>query len=329
MFALANGRFGDLNSGQSSAPREQLPQVATLPHGPSKPEQKGEYLSRVGLPLSLIIISAVIAPSVATAQRGTFGSEPPRFLAVDVAPPGTATLATLHSFDGTDGANPHGGLVQATNGDFYGTTLVGGANDDGTVFKITPRGKLTILYSFCSLGYPCPDGVVPEAGLVQAINGDFYGTTGGAGANGNGGTIFEITPSGALTTLYSFCSQNGCTDGSSPEAALIQATNGVFYGTTYYGGAYNSGTVFSLSVGLGHLWKHSLPPARWERQSRFWGTNLTGATSVSFNGTSAVFTVVSSSEIKTTVPTGATTGTVQVTTPGGVPSSNVPFRVRP
>jgi len=89
---------------------------------------------------------------------------------------GTPTLTTLHSFDGTDGATPVAGLVQATNGDLYGTTSSGGANDDGTVFKITPTGTLTRLHSFDGT-----DGETPVAGLVQATNGDLYGTTSSGG----------------------------------------------------------------------------------------------------------------------------------------------------
>src|ERR1017187_6131342 len=103
------------------------------------------------------------------------------------------TLTTLFSFDGTDGAVPQAGLVQATNGDLYGTTVSGGTNTNGTVFKITPGGALTTLYSFCSQTN-CTDGANPYAGLVQAANGDFYGTAYGGGANGRG-TVFKITPS--------------------------------------------------------------------------------------------------------------------------------------
>src|ERR1039457_4665679 len=123
------------------------------------------------------------------------------------------TFTTLHSFDGTDGGQPRAGLVQATNGDFYGTTAYGpncpGVGPGcGTVFKITPNGALTTLYSF---GSQSGGGTNPTAGLVQASNGDFYGTTLNGGAGGNG-TVFKITPSATLTTLYSFCSQPNCTE---------------------------------------------------------------------------------------------------------------------
>jgi uncharacterized repeat protein (TIGR03803 family) len=173
------------------------------------------------------------------------------------APP-SAKFTTLHRFTGTDGIFPEAGLVQATNGDFYGTTAGGGTNNScyegcGTVFKITPSGKLTTLYSFCSEGgRHCTDGESPQAGLVQAIDGNFYGTTVGGGANddcgtGGCGTVFKITPSGSLTTIYSFCSQSNCTDGSSPEADLVQGTDRNLYGTAELGGANGGGTVFKIS----------------------------------------------------------------------------------
>ena len=119
----------------------------------------------------------------------------------------------------------------------------------GTIFKITPSGTLTTLHSFCAQSN-CTDGESPEAGLIQATNGNFYGTTyqGGANCAPDGcGTIFKITPSGTLTTVYSFCSQSGCSDGYYPEAGLIQASNGDFYGTTTFGGAGGVGTVFKIT----------------------------------------------------------------------------------
>jgi len=184
----------------------------------------------------------------------------------------SGTLTTLYSFCSQyinstckDGATPYAGLIQGANGDFYGTTSMGGANDNdicnlygggcGTLFKITPSGTLTTLHNFHGT-----DGYQPYGALIQATDGNFYGTTrsGGGHPNYGGpcypngcGTIFQISPSsGRLTTLYIFCSQSGCTDGDGPMAALIQAINGTFYGTTLAGGANNDGTIFSLSVGL-------------------------------------------------------------------------------
>jgi uncharacterized repeat protein (TIGR03803 family) len=247
----------------------------------------------------------------------------------------SGTLTTLHNFCSqsgcTDGSGPIAGLVQATNGNLYGMTNSGGAKGDGTVFKIAPSGGSTFktLYSFCSQS-GCTDGESTRGGLVQAANGDLYGTTLLGGANG-GGTVFKISPSGKLTTLYSFCSQSGCADGDDPWAGLVQATNGDFYGTTSLGGTYGTyyGTVFSQSVGLGSFVETRPTSGVAGRLVEILGTDLTGATTVTFNGTPAAFTVVSPTLITTTVPTGATTGTVQVVTPSGALMSNVPFRVLP
>jgi uncharacterized repeat protein (TIGR03803 family) len=297
-------------------------------------------------------------------------------------------LTTLHSFDRTDGSLPQGTLVQATDGNLYGTTSNGGtASGPGTVFQISLGGKLSTLYSFCSKS-SCADGDLPTAGLVQATNGNLYGTTASGGANdvpacSSGvlvgcGTVFRMTTGGALTTLHSFDSTDGarpyagiiqatdgsfygatfyggassnCTDGcgtlfkitpggtlttlhsfdgadgAQPYAGLLQATNGTFYGTTDGGGAENDGTVFSLSVGLGPFVETDPTSGAVGTAVMILGINLTGATGVSFNGTAATFTVVSSTEIQTTVPVGATTGTVQVTTPSGTLNSNVAFQV--
>jgi uncharacterized repeat protein (TIGR03803 family) len=235
-------------------------------------------------------------------------------------------LTTLHNFDLTDGAGPNALLVQATDGNLYGTTTGGGANNLGTSFKITLSGKLTTLHSFDGT-----DGSDPQSGLVQATDGNLYGTTLGGGANytcgpeaDNGcGTIFKITPAGVLTTLHSFDS----IDGANPWDELMQATNGDLYGTTYQGGASNYGTIFSISVGLGPFVKTLPTSGAVGSVVKILGMDLTGSTSVSFNGTGAVFTVVSPTLITTIVPAGATTGTIQVITPSGTLVTNVAFRV--
>ena len=231
----------------------------------------------------------------------------------------TGTLATLHSFDSTDGYQPSGVLVQATNGNFYGTTAYGGTSNFGTVFKITSNGTLTTLHSFDST-----DGAEPSGVLVQAADGSFYGTT-AYGGTSNFGTVFKITAGGTLTTLHSF----GSGEGIVPYTGLVQDTNGTFYGTTVRGGADNHGTVFSLSVGLGPFVETQTTSGKVGAAVKILGTNLTGATSVSFNGTAATFTVVSGSLITTKVPAGATTGKVEVVTQSGTLSSNVNFRVIP
>jgi uncharacterized repeat protein (TIGR03803 family) len=213
--------------------------------------------------------------------------------------------------------------VQGRDGNFYGT-----AND--AIFKMTPNGKVTNLYTFCSI-QNCSDGELPYAGLIQATNGNFFGTTYKGGANG-GGTIFEITPKGNLTTLYSLCAQTNCADGSGPLASLLQATNGTFYGTTPYGGTVTCslsqcGNVFSLSLGLAPF-VATVPAAGTVGSSvKILGNDLTGATGITFNGTASSFTVVSSTEIAATVPAGATTGRVKVAVPHGTLKSNTAFRV--
>jgi uncharacterized repeat protein (TIGR03803 family) len=248
-------------------------------------------------------------------------------------------LTTLTSFAGypTSGSGPYPTMARATDGNFYGTTHFGGANSScssasfgcGTAFKITTEGTLTTLYNFCSLS-ECVDGAAPYAPLVQATDGNLYGAANGGGAItercfSGCGTVFKLVPGDRLTTLHSF----DWRDGSNPIGGLVQATNGILYGTTAGGGTNKDGTVFSVDVGLGPFVK-TLPTARRVGQwVAILGSSLTGATSVTFNGIPAKFSVISSTEIATTVPTGAATGPVQVVTPSGTLTSNVHFQVEP
>ncbi len=245
-------------------------------------------------------------------------------------------LTVLYSFcaDGgcSDGAEPEAGLIQATDGNLYGTTYGGGAHQDGTVFKITMQGVLTTLYSFCTQTN-CSDGYFPADALVQATDGEFYGTTPGAGLlNQAKGTIFRITSTGSFTTLHAFCSQDDCQNGAAPLGALIQETNGRLYGVASDGGlgsecAGGCGTIFGLSVNLAPFIEPQPSFGVVGSTVKILGNSLKGATNVTFNGTPATFGIKGPALIVTTVPAGATTGTVQVVTPGGTLSSNVPFRV--
>ena len=244
----------------------------------------------------------------------------------------TGALTTLHSFDRWDGTIP-AALIQALDGNFYGTTLGGGLNGmGGTVFKMTPAGALSSLYNFCTMDN-CTDGRDPYGALIQGTDGNFYGTTWGGGT-GSAGSVFGITPGGTLTTLYSFCHQLNCTAGQLPNAGLFQDTDGTFYGAnafssnTSHACPQGCGALFSLSVGLGAFVMEQPTVGKVGAPVRILGTNLTGATSVTFNGTAATFKVISPSLITTTVPTGATSGRMEVTTPGGTLSSNKPFRVK-
>lgn len=234
-----------------------------------------------------------------------------------------------------DGLEPNA-LVQAAQGNFFGTTFLGGSgfSNDGTFFKMSPTGNLTTLYWFCANGN-CSNGANPNPGIIQGTNGDFYGTT-NCGGLGNGcndfsygpGTIFEITSSGKLTTLYRFCSQTNCNDGEGPVAGVLQATDGKFYGTTTFGGANGWGTVFRLDLGLGPFVAFVNAYGRVGQTAQILGQNLTGTTSVSFNGVQATsFRVVSATYLTAVVPTGATTGPVVVTTPTGTLTSNRNFTV--
>jgi uncharacterized repeat protein (TIGR03803 family) len=247
------------------------------------------------------------------------------------------TLTTLYNFctqtNCADGYGPRGSLIQANDGDLYGVTVDGGANTKsgssgyGTVFKITTAGVFTSLYSFCTLTN-CADGYEPT-GILQATDGNFYGATSYGGASYYG-TLFKLTSAGVLTTLHNFCTKGGqhCTDGEYP-GALVQATDGNFYGVAYQGGLSSHGTAFKVSVGLSAFVETVASSGAAGSSVIILGTNLTGASKVTFNGTAATFTLASSTEITATIPTAATTGPIVVTTPKSKLESNKNFQVTP
>ncbi len=157
-----------------------------------------------------------------------------------ITPGGVKTVLHVFPKTGSDGEIPYAGVIQGSDGNFYGTTYFGGGNGFGTVFRVTPSGTETVLYSFAGGS----DGEHPYAGVIQGSDGNFYGTTYQGGAGGYG-TAFKITPSGTETVLHSFA--GGSSDGANPEAGLTQGTDGNFYGNTYQGGAGNLGTVFEIT----------------------------------------------------------------------------------
>jgi uncharacterized repeat protein (TIGR03803 family) len=222
-------------------------------------------------------------------------------------------------------------LVQGRDGYMYGTTQGGGLYGQGAIFKIDREGcrglllcEETVLYSFCSQynGTTCLDGADPQSGLTLGSDGNFYGVTAMNGPGPEEGEIFRITPEGTFTVLHGFDGVHG----AYPVGALVQATDGNFYGTTE-GDGYGANVIFSLSVGLPPFVK-TLPTAGNVGETvRILGTNLIGATKVLFNGHAAAFKVASSSLITAVVPNGATTGPVEVVTPGGTLLSNVPFQI--
>jgi uncharacterized repeat protein (TIGR03803 family) len=156
-----------------------------------------------------------------------------------VDPNGKETV--LHAFTnkGADGNNPSAGLVQDSSGNLYGTTISGGTGQSGIVFKVDPKGKETALYTFTG----GDDGGFPEAGLVIDSEGNLYGTA-AVGGVGFSGTVFKLDPAGVESVLYAF---SGGSDGSSPAAGLILDSAGDLYGTTQYGGAFGFGTVFEVT----------------------------------------------------------------------------------
>ncbi len=239
----------------------------------------------------------------------------------------TGTITTVFSFtnSGDQGEAPYGSLVDIA-GNLYGTTELGGSGCSGcgTVFQIVmPAGTLNTLLSFDGT-----DGQEPLGSLIQATDGNLYGTTESGGAN-SAGTIFKISTTGTFTSLYNFCSKSQCTDGGGPFGGLAQDTSGNFYGTTSYGpGDAGAGTLFRLSDGLGPFVKTLPTSGKVGAKVDILGTALTGATSVTFNGTAATFEVKSANLISTDVPAGATSGNVQVTVGATTLTSNVRFTVR-
>jgi uncharacterized repeat protein (TIGR03803 family) len=166
-----------------------------------------------------------------------------------ITPAGTFT--SLYQFDDTHGCGPYGPLVLGTDGNFYGTAFMGGTSKTsvypgfGTIFKITPAGKFSVLYNFDGA-----HGAYSYSPMIQGTNGDFYGTTSDGGFGGCNGVIFQITSSGSLTELYCI---NETTDGNYLNAGLVQATDGNFYGVAEMGGTESAcdglgcGTLFKVT----------------------------------------------------------------------------------
>ncbi len=235
------------------------------------------------------------------------------------------TVTIIYEFGlGNYGTFPGGGaLIQGTDGNFYGTAEQGGSTGGGVVFRLTPRGTLTVLHNFPDPNY-LSDGSSPFVGLVQATDGNFYGSTRGGG-NQDNGVIFQITPAGAYSILHYF----GGTDGANPYSPVVQHTDGKFYGLAGFGGASNAGVVYSLDLGLAPFVSLVSAVGKAGRTIEILGQGFIGTTDVYFNGTPTTFKIFSDTDMTAIVPTGVTTAPVTVVTPSGTLTSNKPFRVLP
>jgi uncharacterized repeat protein (TIGR03803 family) len=214
-----------------------------------------------------------------------------------------------------------GPLIEASDGNLYGTTTRGGSNGGGVVFKLTLGGSLTVVHNFEA-------NSAPDAGLVQATDGNFYYPVGPAEEaldTTTYGEFLKIDPNGGYSVLYDFTFSGGI----QPWATPMQHTNGKFYGLMEAGGTDNLGVVYSFDAGLPPFVKLLPSGGKVGRAIDILGQGFTGAISVTFNGTVATFKVGSDTYLTAIVPTGATSGTVTVTTPTGVLNSNQAFRVVP
>jgi uncharacterized repeat protein (TIGR03803 family) len=235
-------------------------------------------------------------------------------------------FSTFYSFSSTDGSAPAGALVQATDGNLYGTTYQGGAfntcaNGCGTVFKISLAGVLSTIANLE------PSGPAnPIAALIQATDGNFYGTSYAGGSSGDWGTVFEVTPSGNLKVLHSFDGN----DGGQPYGPVTQDTNGDLYGTTTNGqGTAAQGTVFRETTELFPFARLTRTSGKIGQTVGILGQSFQSSVDVTFNGKEASFKIESGTFLVATIPSGATSGFVKVTTASGVVESNVPFQVIP
>ncbi len=196
-----------------------------------------------------------VSPAILLAAVGALSLTVPRAAAQSAAP-----FTTLHAFDATDADQQYnvegfapGELVQAKDGNFYGTNRNGGLNANGTVFQLTPGGTFTVLHTFQALSYngstigQNADGGYPAEALTPGSDGSLYGTTSVGGLNGYG-TFFRLTPDGTLTTLYNFDRTVGSIyySGANPER-LVQGSDGNFYGANVYGGTSSRGTIYQLT----------------------------------------------------------------------------------
>jgi uncharacterized repeat protein (TIGR03803 family) len=155
------------------------------------------------------------------------------------------TTNFIGEFDGTNGWEPYGSVTQATDGNFYGTAT-GGVNGGGNIFRMTPSGEISNLYTFCSSNSSCPDGGFPQTAPILGTDGNMYGVT-YVGGSGSSGVFYRLTTGGEYTILYNFCANFPCDNEGLDPVSIILASDGNFYGITNYGGTGGAGTIFKIT----------------------------------------------------------------------------------
>lgn len=184
-----------------------------------------------------------------TTQAIPVDSNTPEGTVFRITPGGV--LTTIYTFQhgnpDIDGESPRGGVIQGSDGNLYGTTYAGGVFNEGCIYKVTLDGVETVLYSFFNGNGGIHDGATPYGSLVEAADGNFYGTTNAGGAGTGSGTIFKITPSGVFSTIHSF--QGRPTDGQDAFDSPTLGADGNLYGTTYEGGANGFGCIYRITPG--------------------------------------------------------------------------------
>ena len=235
----------------------------------------------------------------------------------------SGVLTKLVSFpSGSVLPNSYTPLLQASDGNLYGVTNFGGTNSAGTVYKVTLSGQYTLLYTF-----PNDQNSFPSA-LIEGSDGNLYGATLGHITGGGHSELFRITKSGQYTLLFAM---SNITAAGACQCSLVQGSDGNIYGTAISGGPNNGGVIFALELGLPKpapaAQRFSPGSGAVGTQVLLWGSNLLSA-SVQFNGIAATTVSNSGSNyVLATVPTGATTGPITITTPGGAVTTKESFTV--
>ena len=239
-------------------------------------------------------------------------------------------VTVLHNLNGIDGQYP-GALVpvEGKDGNYYGVTYLGGSANSGVVYQLKPSGAYTVLHNFTGGS----DGGFPLAPLTLATDGKLYGTTSNGGnviACPSGtigcGVIFKITTTGAFTVLHTF----GFTEGAYPQSNLTLRTDGLFYGDTFSGGAMGQGVFYSLSTGIQPFVSLVTTSGKEGAKIGILGQGFSRSSVVKFGGIAATsIALTGTTFINATVPTGALTGAVTVTTGSSTLTSAQTFKVKP